>query len=172
MFLFHSCIYWKLTLQGDSIAYGAQSNIFLWSQVSFNTLVVQWLKIVQLLLHDRRSEFKLTWSGIWDLESWDELGSIKLFLCCITAIVFVSESSRNHLGKVIKDVLGYAISNTGTESWSVEIPGNVKMPNIITKTIEDYCQCVLSKGHLYHIWLVAESKDSLLFLEKYFKRLR
>ena len=54
----------------------------------------------------------------------------------------------------------------------VEIPENIKMRNIITKAIEDYRQCALSKGHLYHIWLVAESKDSLLFLEKYFKRLR
>ena len=35
-FLFHSCISWELTLQGDSIVYGADLNIFLWSQVSFN----------------------------------------------------------------------------------------------------------------------------------------
>ena len=74
--------------------------------------------------------------------------------------------------KVIKDVLDYAISNTGIESLSVEIPENIKIPNVITKAIEDYRQCALSKGHLYHIRLVAKSKDSLLFLEKYFKRSR
>ena len=46
---------------------------------------------------------------------------------------------------------------------------NIKMPNVITKAIEDYCQCVLSKGHLYHIRLVGKNKDSLLFVKKYFK---
>ena len=92
-------------------------------------------------------------------------------MSCITAIVFVSKSSRNHLGKVIKDVLDNAISITGNESLSVEIPDNIKMPNIILKAIEDYRQCPLSKGHLYHIWIAAKSKESLLFLEKYFKRL-
>ena len=46
------------------------------------------------------------------------------------------------------------------------------MLNIITKAIEDYRQEALTKGHLYHIRLIAKSKDSLLFLEKYFKRLR
>ena len=92
-------------------------------------------------------------------------------MSCITAIVFVSKSSRKHLGKVIKDVLDNAISITGNESLSVEIPDNIKMPNIISKAIEDYRQCPLSKGHLYHIWIVAKSKESLLFLEKYFKRL-
>ena len=50
----------------------------------------------------------------------------------------VSESSRNHLGKVIKDVLNYGISFTGIESLSFEIPENIKMPNIFTKAIEDY----------------------------------
>ena len=74
--------------------------------------------------------------------------------------------------KVIKDVLDYAISNTGIESLSVEIPENIKIPNVITKAIEDYRQCALSKGHLYHIRLVARSKNSLLFLEKYLKRLK
>ena len=73
---------------------------------------------------------------------------------------------------MIKDVLDYAVSNTGIESLSVEIPENVKMPNVITKAIEDYRQCALNKDHIYHIRLVAKSKDSLLFLEKYFKRLR
>ena len=68
-------------------------------------------------------------------------------MSCITAIVFVSKLSGNHLGKVIKDVLDNAISNTGIESLSVEIPENIKMPNIITKAIEDYRQCALSKGH-------------------------
>ena len=104
----------------------------------------------------------------WNLE----LGFIKIYLSCITKIVFVSESSRKHLGKVIKDVLDYAISSTGIESLSVEIPENIKMPNVITKAIEDYLQCALSKGHLYHIRLVAKSKGSSIFLEKYFKRLR
>ena len=104
----------------------------------------------------------------WNLE----LGSIKLYLSCITIIVSVSESSRSHFGKVIKDVLKYATSNTEIESLSVEIPENIKMPNIIAKAIEDSRQCALSKGRLYHIRLVAKSKDSLLFLEKYFKRLR
>ena len=74
--------------------------------------------------------------------------------------------------KVIKDVLDYAISNTGIESLSVEIPENIKIPNVITKAIEDYRQCALSKGHLYDIRLVARSKNSLLFLEKYLKRLK
>ena len=74
--------------------------------------------------------------------------------------------------KVIKDVLDYAISNSGIESLSVEIPENIKIPNVITKAIEDYRQCALSKGHLYHIRLVARSKNSLLFLEKYLKRLK
>ena len=74
--------------------------------------------------------------------------------------------------KVIKDFLDYAISNTGIESLSVEIPENIKIPNVITKAIEDYRQCALSKGHLYHIRLVARSKNSLLFLEKYLKRLK
>ena len=46
------------------------------------------------------------------------------------------------------------------------------MLNIITKAIEDYRQEALSKGYLCHIRLIAKSKDSLLFLEKYFKRLR
>ena len=101
-----------------------------------------------------------------------EFGSIKLYLSCITTIVFVSESSRSHFGKLIKDAFDCAISNTGIESLSVEIPGNIEMPNVITKTIEDYRQCALTKGHLYHIRLVAKSKDSLLFLERYFKRLR
>ena len=104
----------------------------------------------------------------WNLE----LGSIKLYLSCITIIVSVSESPRSHFGKVIKDVLEYATSNTEIESLPVEIPVNIKMSNIITKAVEDYCQCELSKGHLYHIRLVAQSKHSLLFLEKYFKRLR
>ena len=90
---------------------------------------------------------------------------------CITIKVFVSESSRSHFGKVIKDVLDYAISNTGIESLSVEIPENIKMPNVITKAIEDYRQCALNKGNLCHIRLVAKSKDSLLFVEKYYKRL-
>ena len=59
------------------------------------------------------------------------------------AIVFFSESSRNHLDKVIKDVLDYAISNTRIKSLSVEIPENIKMPNKITKAIEveEYRQC-------------------------------
>ena len=105
---------------------------------------------------------------IWNLE----LGSIKLCLSCTTIIVFVSESSTSHFGKVIKDVLEYATSNAEIESLSVKIPENIKLPNIITKAIEDYRQCALSKGHFYHIRLVAKSKDSLLFLEKYFKRLR
>ena len=104
----------------------------------------------------------------WNLE----LSSIKPYLSCIIIIVFVSESSRSHFGKVIKDVLEYAASNTEIESLSVEIPENIKIPNIITKAIEDYRQCALSKGHLYHIRLVAKSKDNLLFFEKYFKRLR
>ena len=78
---------------------------------------------------------------------------------------FISELSRNHLGKVIKDTLDYAISNTGIELLSVETPENIKMPNIITKAIEveDYRHCTLSKGHLYHNRLVAKSKDNLLF---------
>ena len=71
------------------------------------------------------------------------MGSIKLYLSCVTAIVFFSESSRNHLDKVIKDVLDYAISNTRIKSLSVEIPENIKMPNKITKAIEveEYRQC-------------------------------
>ena len=73
---------------------------------------------------------------------------------------------------MIKDVLEYAISNTGIESLSVEIPENIKIPNVITKAIEDYRQCSLSKGHLYHIRLVVKSKESSIFLKKYFKRLR
>ena len=73
---------------------------------------------------------------------------------------------------MIKDVLECAISNTGIESLSVEIPENIKILNVITKTIEDHRQCSLSKGHLYHIRLVAKSKESLLILEKYFKRLK
>ena len=73
---------------------------------------------------------------------------------------------------MIKDVLEYAISNTGIESLSVEIPENIKIPNVITKAIEDYRQCSLSKGHLYHIRLVAKSKESSIFLKKYLKRLR
>ena len=79
---------------------------------------------------------------------------------------------KKPLCKVIKDVPDYAISNTGIESLSVEIPENIKMPKAITKAIDDSHQCGINKGHLYHIWLVAKSKDSLLFLEKYFKRLR
>ena len=57
----------------------------------------------------------------WNLE----LGSIKLYLSCITIIVFVSESSRSHFAKVIKDVFEYATSNTEIESLSVEIPENI-----------------------------------------------
>ena len=72
--------------------------------------------------------------NLWNLQ----LGSIKLYLSCITIIVFVLESSRNYLGKVTKDVLDYAISNTGIESLSVEILKNIKMPNLITKAIEEY----------------------------------
>ena len=106
--------------------------------------------------------------NLWNLQ----LGSIKLYLSCITIIVFVLESSRNYLGKVTKDVLDYAISNTGIELLSVEIAENIEMPNKVTKVIEDYRQCALSKGYLYHIRLVAKSQGSLLFLEKYFKRLR
>ena len=94
----------------------------------------------------------------WNLE----LGSIKLYLSCITIIVFVLESSRNHFGKVIKDVLDYAISNTGIKSLSVEISENIKMANAIAKATEDYRQYALGKGHLYHIQLVAKSKESLL----------
>ena len=45
------------------------------------------------------------------------------------------------------------------------------MSNIITKAIEDYIQCALRKGHIYHIRLVAKSRDSLLFLEKHLKTL-
>ena len=44
-------------------------------------------------------------------------------------MVFVSELSRKHLGKVIKDALDYAISNTGIKSLSVETPENINMPN-------------------------------------------
>ena len=84
---------------------------------------------------------------IWNLE----LGSIKLYLSCIIAIIYVSESSRNDFSKVIKVVLDYAISNTGIESLSVEVPETTKIPNIITKAIEHYRQCALSKGHLYHV---------------------
>ena len=73
---------------------------------------------------------------------------------------------------MIKDVLEYAISNTGIESLSVEIPENIKIPSVITKANEDYRQCSLSKGHLYHIRLVVKSKESSIFLRKYFKRLR
>ena len=91
---------------------------------------------------------------------------------CITIIALASESSRSHFGKVIKDVLDYAISNTGVGSLSVKILDNIKMPNAVTKAIEDYCQCALNKGHFYHIPLVAKSKDSILFLEKYFNSLR
>ena len=78
-------------------------------------------------------------------------------------MVFVTELSRNHLGKVKS--IDYAISNTGIQSLSVETPENIKMPNIITKAIEveDYRHCALSKGHLYHNRLVVKSKDSLLF---------
>ena len=86
-------------------------------------------------------------------------------MSCITAIVFVSKLSGNHLGKVIKDVLDNAISNTGIESLSVEIPENIKMPNIISKAIEDYRQCPLSKGHLYHIRIVAKSKEFIISRE-------
>ena len=106
--------------------------------------------------------------GIRDLNL--KLGSIKLYLYCITIIVFVSESSRSHFGKVIKDVLDYAISSTGIESLSVEIPAYINMPNAITKAIDDYRQCALNKSRLYHIRLVAKNKDSLLFLGKYFKK--
>ena len=91
---------------------------------------------------------------IWNLK----LGSIKLYLPCATTIVFVSESSRNHLGKLIEDVLDYAIRNTGIESLSVEISENIKMPNIITKVIEYYHQCAPSKGHRHHIRFVAKGK--------------
>lgn len=62
---------------------------------------------------------------------------IKLYLSCITTIVFDPESSRNHPGKVIKAVLHCAIRNTGTESLSFKILENIKMPNLITKAIED-----------------------------------
>ena len=72
----------------------------------------------------------------WNLE----LGTNKLYLSCITAIAFASESSRNHLGKAIKDVLDYTIGNTGIESLSVEIPENMNMRNLIGKAIKDYRQ--------------------------------
>ena len=91
-----------------------------------------------------------------------ELGSIKLYLACKAAIAFASDRSKNHLVKVIKDVLDYAIDNTGIESLSVEILENIKMRNVITKAIEDYRQCALSADRLYHIRLVAKSQDRLL----------
>ena len=72
----------------------------------------------------------------------------------------------------MKDVLDYAISNTGIESLSVEIPENIKMSSVITKAIEDFRQCALSKDPLCHNWLVAKIKDRFLFLEKYFRSLR
>ena len=38
----------------------------------------------------------------------------------------------------MKDVLDYAVRNTGIESLSVEIPENIKMSSVITKAIEDF----------------------------------
>ena len=64
-----------------------------------------------------------------EIRDWNlQLPSIKLCLSCITIIVFVSESLKNHFGKVIKYVLDYATSNTGIKLLSVEIPENIKIP--------------------------------------------
>ena len=74
-----------------------------------------------------------------EIRDWNlELASIKLCISCITIIVFT-------LVKVTKYVLDYAISNTRIKLLSVEIPENIKMPKVITKAIEDYRQCALSK---------------------------
>ena len=108
--------------------------------------------------------------GIHVLESWAWLHQTLFVLYNHNSFRF--RVIRNHLGKAIRDVLDYAVSNTGTELLSVKIPENIKMPNVITKAIVKYRQCALSIGHLYHIRLVAKSKESLLFLEKYFKRLK
>ena len=45
------------------------------------------------------------WITFWNLK----LGFIKLFLSHITTTFFLSASSRNNLGKVVKDILDYAI---------------------------------------------------------------
>ena len=99
-------------------------------------------------------------------DRWSEL------LTYITDVVQPEETNRWKSINTHTHTHTHAISNTGIESLSVEIPENIKMPNIITKAIEDYRQWALSKGHLYDIRLVAKSKDSLLFLEKHFKSLR
>ena len=136
-FLFHSCIYWQLVILGSSVDCGAELKIFSWSQVSLNTFGVQWFKIVQLLFHVRRSECKPTYCN-WN--SWLESRA-----CLHQTLYILYNHNSFHFGKVTKYVLDYAISNTRIKLLSVEIPENIKMPKVITKAIEDYRQCALSK---------------------------
>ena len=71
--------------------------------------------------------------GIRDLESRAFLHQTLFILYNHNSFCF--RVLKSHFGKVIKDVLDYAISNTGIESVSVEVPENIKMPNVILKAI-------------------------------------